>query len=216
MMKYSFREFIIPEFQTFIKVVSDIYEKCKLNLSGCNATYIPQLANVPDYWGISVCTVDGQRHEIGDTKVPFTIQSCSKPLSYAIALETLSAGFVHEYIGHEPSGRMFNEMVLDHNNKPHNPMINSGAIVTASLIYSSEDEHTSMEQKFEFVKSWMQRAAGGEKFEFNESVYLSEREAADRNFALGYFMREHKVFPLKTNMLESLDFYFKVDILNVC
>lgn len=43
----------------------------------------------PDYWGVSICTIDGQRFSIGDVNVPFTLQSCSKPLTYAIALEKL-------------------------------------------------------------------------------------------------------------------------------
>lgn len=41
------------------------------------ATYIPQLARASkDSWGVAVCTVDGQRHSVGDVNVPFTIQSC--------------------------------------------------------------------------------------------------------------------------------------------
>jgi glutaminase len=58
----------------------------------------------------------------------------------------------------------------------------------------------------------MQRMAGGETFGFNNSIFLSEREAADRNYALGFYMREHKVFPEKTNLRECLDFYFQVSI----
>lgn len=77
-----------------------------------------QLARVnPDYWGLSLCTVDGQRFSIGDTNVPFTLQSCSKPLTYAIALEQLGAYLVHQYIGQEPSGRNYNELVLDYNSE---------------------------------------------------------------------------------------------------
>lgn len=72
------------------KDIEDIYWKCKSNADGKVASYIPQLARVnPDYWGVSVCTIDGQRFSIGDVNVPFTLQSCSKPLTYAIALEKL-------------------------------------------------------------------------------------------------------------------------------
>ena len=87
-----------------------------------------------EYWGVSLCTVDGQRFSIGDTQIPFTIQSTGKPINYAIALSELGAEVVHKYVGQEPSGRMFNELVLDQNNKPHNPMVNAGAIVICSLL----------------------------------------------------------------------------------
>lgn len=57
------------------------------------------------------------RFSVGDVDVPFTIQSCSKPMSYAIALDSVGADTVHKYIGQEPSGRMFNELVLDFSSK---------------------------------------------------------------------------------------------------
>lgn len=49
--------------------------------------------------------------------MPFTLQSCSKPLTYAIALDRLSQEVVHQYVGQEPSGRNFNELVLDYNSE---------------------------------------------------------------------------------------------------
>lgn len=83
-------QFIVPDFSNFTKDIEDIYWKCKSNTDGKVAAYIPQLARVnPDYWGVSVCTIDGQRFSIGDVNIPFTLQSCSKPLVYAIALEKL-------------------------------------------------------------------------------------------------------------------------------
>ena len=45
---------------------------------------------------------------------------------------------------------------------------------------------------------------------FNNAVFLSEREAADRNYALGFYMREHKCFPEGTNLKECMDYYFQV------
>ncbi|KAF2344767.1 Glutaminase [Trinorchestia longiramus] len=82
------------------------------------AQYIPQLSNVnPDYWAVSICTVDGQRYSVGDVKQPFTIQSCSKPLTYAIACADNGPDMMHQYIGLEPSGRFFNELCLDYKSK---------------------------------------------------------------------------------------------------
>jgi glutaminase len=53
--------------------------------------------------------------------------------------------------------------------------------------------------------------AGGEQIGFNNAVFLSERECADRNYALGFYMRENKCFPEKANLRECMDFYFQVN-----
>ncbi len=42
----------------------------------------------------------------------------------------------------------------------------------------------------------------------DNSIYLSERETADRNFALAYFMRERIGYPEGTDILDILEFYF--------
>lgn len=111
-------QFVIPDWSGFTKHIEDFYWKCKTNTEGKVASYIPQLARMnPEYWGVSVCTIDGQRFSIGDTSIPFTLQSCSKPLTYAIALERLGPELVHQYVGQEPSGRNFNELILDYNSK---------------------------------------------------------------------------------------------------
>lgn len=127
--------FVIPEWQEFCAQLEEFYWNCKVLVGGKNADYIPQLEKFdPNYWGVSCCSIDGQRFSIGDTDIPFTIQSCGKPITYAIALSELGANIVHNYVGQEPSGRIFNELVLDCNKKPHNPMVNAGAIVICSLL----------------------------------------------------------------------------------
>ncbi|XP_005174870.1 glutaminase liver isoform, mitochondrial isoform X3 [Musca domestica] len=204
------QQFVIPDFVGFVKDVEDIYWKCKSNTDGKVADYIPQLARYsPESWGVSICTIDGQRYSIGDVDIPFTLQSCSKPLTYAIALEKLGPNVVHSYVGQEPSGRNFNELVLDYNNKPHNPMINAGAILTCSLIHALIKPEMTMAEKFDYVMNWFKRLSGGDNIGFNNAVFLSEREAADRNYALGFYMRENKCYPKRTNLKEVMDFYFQ-------
>lgn len=204
-------QLIIPDFLGFTKDVEDIFWNCKSNTDGKNASYIPQLARVnPDYWGLALCTVDGQRFSIGDSNVPFTLQSCSKPLTYAIALEQLGPDVVHQYVGQEPSGRMFNELVLDYNKKPHNPMINAGSILTCSLIKTLVHPEMGLAEKYDYTQHYISRMAGGANLSFNNAVFLSEREAADRNYALGFYMREHKCFPEKANLRECMDYYFQI------
>ena len=88
----------------------------------------------------------------GDAEVPFTIQSSGKPLNYAIALSELGADTVHQYVGQEPSGRMFNELVLDHNRKPHNPMVNAGAIIIASTLLNLIEPEMRASEKFDWVR----------------------------------------------------------------
>lgn len=185
-------EFVIPEFRDFTSIIDEIYWKARTNTAGKVADYIPQLARYsPDYWGVSICTVDGQRHSIGDTDIPFCLQSTSKPLNYVIALEDLGSETVHQYVGQEPSGRIFNELILDQNRMPHNPLINAGAILTVSMI----QRELKLADRFDYIMRIIRAMAGGEYVGFSNPTFLSERETADRNYALGYYMKENHCFP---------------------
>ena len=206
------RKLIIPKFTEFTNHIKTIYESTLECKDGHNADYIPQLARVnPEQYGISVCTIDGQRFNVGDTKVDFSVQSCCKPINYGIALEDLDEYYVHTYVGREPSGQAFNELLLNKKGKPHNPLINSGAIMTTSLIQNK----SPLSDRFEYIMNkWTDLSGGLYKVGFSNPVYLSEKNTADRNFALAYFMKEinetKKVgFPENTNINETLELYFQ-------
>jgi glutaminase len=63
--------------------------------------------------------------------------------------------------------------------------------------------------RFDHVLGTWARLTGGRPVGFNNPVYLSERQTADRNFALGYFMREKQVFPPGADLIQALEFYFQ-------
>ncbi len=197
---------IIPDFRDFKQTIQDIYDRVSKSTGGKVATYIPQLGRVnPEQFAVSVCTISGQRISIGDSSQYFCIQSISKPVNYCIALELHGEDKVHRHVGREPSGISFNSLSLNNKGLPHNPLINAGAIMTCSLV----NPEMEMADRFDNVLDTWERLCGGETAKFNNAVYLSERQTADRNFALGYFMRENKAFPENTDLINTLEFYFQ-------
>uniref|UniRef100_A0AC35U7C6 Glutaminase n=1 Tax=Rhabditophanes sp. KR3021 TaxID=114890 RepID=A0AC35U7C6_9BILA len=201
-------QLVIPNWSEFVSKIKEIFEECRGITDGEVATYIPQLARQsPNRWGVSICTIDGQRYSLGDCKVPFCVQSVSKAFNYAIAASDLGAEEVHKYVGHEPSGRIFNEICLDQFGKPFNPLVNSGAIVVTSLL----KRELSMADRYDFVLNEYKKMAGGGYIGFNNATFLSERATADRNYALAYYMKENKCFPPEMKSLtETLDLYFQL------
>jgi glutaminase len=196
----------VPDFADLAATVTRFHDELLAVTSGSVADYIPQLKRVPaDLMAIAVCTVDGQRFSAGDAQVAFCLQSVSKTVSYCLALDEHGTELVHNHVGREPSGQSFNELALNPKGLPHNPMVNAGAIMTTSLIRPDLD----IADRFDLVADTWRRLAGGRRPGFNNAVYLSERQTADRNFALGYSMRESGAFAPGTDLVQTLEFYFQ-------
>ena len=166
------------------------------------ARYIPELSKAdPAHFGISLATLDGHVYEVGDTQVPFTIQSISKPFVFALALDSLGASRVENVIGVEPSGDPFNSIRLNAENHPFNPMVNAGAIACSGLVHEAKGSDA-----FEHIRRELSRFAGRE-LDVDEAVYSSESATGDRNRAIGYLLRTNAV--IKDNVAEVLDVYFR-------
>ena len=191
-------------------IANDIYLNLLKNNEGNVANYIPQLEKInPDLFGISICTVNGDIINIGDTSEFFCLQSLSKPLSYCIARQYYSSEYVHSHVGYEPSGRSFNAFELNNNKLPYNPLINAGAIMISSLILPDNEPS----YRFETVNMYYQKLCGNiNKVGFDNSVYLSEQHHADRNISLAYYMRENNIFEKNVGPKEieqHLNLYFQ-------
>jgi glutaminase len=190
----------------FTNDIEEIYNIVKNNTNGSVANYIPQLAKVdPDMFGISIYTVDGKIYNIGNTDDKFCIQSCCKPLSYALALKEHGINKVSQHINKEPSGNRYNAFVFDNKNKPFNPLINAGAIMSTSLL----KQELSEADRFDYIINIWRSIIGKNNVGFDNSVFLSEKENANRNYALAHIMMENGVFPDGTDIDKTLMLYFQ-------
>ena len=118
-----------------LQYLRGLRDQLRRDTSGTVATYIPELARAdPGAFGIAVVTTDGHLYEVGDSRHEFTLQSISKPFVFGLALEQHGREKVMERVGVEPSGNTFNAISVDATNRPFNPMVNAGAIVTTGLL----------------------------------------------------------------------------------
>lgn len=170
---------------------------------GALADYIPELTRVdPDGFGLSLSLADGYVYESRDTALEFTIQSVSKPFTYALALDRLGFDAVDAKIGVEPSGEAFNEISVDETTKaPKNPMINAGAIATVSLVPG-----TSADERFDQIRDFYSACAGRE-LTVDDDIYPSEKATGSRNRAIAYMLQSFGV--LDGDPDEILDVYFR-------
>jgi glutaminase len=187
--------------------VQDYLERLHAEFAGLRdgavADYIPPLAEAdPERFGICVATTDGHVYEVGDTRVPFTIQSMSKPFTYGLALADRGRDAVMEKVGVEPSGDAFNSISLaPGTGRPRNPMINAGAITAASLVAGADTE-----ERFARVLATYGRYAG-RALEVDEAVFASERDTGHRNRAIGHMLRSFDV--LEEDPEVVLERYFR-------
>lgn len=171
------------DFRELVAGAEEIYAGLLDEHSGEVADYIPSLANVPhpDAFGIVICTVDGQRYSIGDSNVPFSVQSTSKPYTYGLALSGSDPQTVHRWVGEEQSGGVFNDprLSLTIDGKPQNPMINAGAIATLALV----EPELRIDARFEKVKD-MWTSMMGVPPGSDTTTFLGERETGFGNIGL--------------------------------
>jgi glutaminase len=182
-------------------LLDEIRRRASADSSGELATYIPALAEAdPEAFGIALATLDGHVYTVGD-ETSFTIQSVSKPFVHALALADRHDDVVAR-VGVEPTGEAFNDVALDEaSGRAFNPMINSGAIVTSSLVAG-----TDRAAQFERIRHGLSAFAGRE-LSLDDHVLASERETGDRNRAMGYLLRAAGL--LDEDVEEQVDLYFR-------
>lgn len=189
------------------RILETIIEECRQwTKEGELASYIPELTKADaDALGLCVTTLDGEEFYAGDYKTKFTIQSISKVVTLMLAICDNGKDYVFSKVGMEPTESAFNSIInLENNerNKPLNPMINAGAIATASLVTGD-----TAEEKFQRILKFTRKITGNDDININEEVYTSEKATGDRNRALAYFMKSTGI--IDGDVEDILDVYFK-------
>ena len=193
----------IPSAQILSRAVQEAYDKFKDVKDGANADYIPELAKVPsELFGVAIVTARGDVYTAGDVDYAFTIQSVSKPFTAALVMqEQGSANVIADKIGVEPTGLPFNSILATQILKPVsvNPLVNSGAIASVSLVKAK-----SAEERFGKIMDFFQRLAG-DKLTVIDDVYKSEAATNQRNRAHAYILFVND--RIYSDAMEAVDVY---------
>ena len=206
--KILHHQLIIPEWQEFCQTILKIFNEVDPDHSGANADYIPILRNSdPEKWGVALCTVSGQRYSVGDVDVYHSIQSISKPLSYAYALNKEGVKFTHQFVGTEPSGAPFNDLGLMADHRPFNPSVNAGALMVSAVIASGSPEKTASELTQDIMNFWHTLSGEQGEVKFSQETMESELATAHNNFAIAYLLRGRKGLPRDVDLNKMIDLY---------
>src|SRR6266568_3664840 len=183
--------------------LSDLRREVAKIRDGSVATYIPELAKADPHWfGIALVTASGAVYEAGDSRIPFTIQSISKPFVYGLALEDNTRAEVQAKVGVEPTGDAFNAISLEPGTgRPRNPMINAGAIAAAGMI-AGKSHPTRLRRMLQMFS-----LCAGREVAIDEMVYRSEAETGHRNRAIGHMLRNFGILNEPPDPV--VDLYFK-------
>lgn len=184
-------------------VVQEAYEQVKSQEGGKNADYIPYLANVDkNLFGISVCLLDGQTIQVGDTDFRFGIESVSKVHTAILALRQYGAKEVLDKIGADATGLPFNSIIaiLLENDHPSTPLVNAGAISACSMVKPAGDSDGKWKAIVENVTDLC-----GSAPELIEELYKSESDTNFNNRSIAWLLKNYNRIYDDPDM--SLDLY---------
>ena len=191
-------------------LVAEAHKRFKSNTDGENSKVYPALARVPSkLFGICVVGTTGNVHAVGDAEHEFTIMSVSKPFIFALVCEALGVEEVRQRIGVNATGLAFNSLEGIERNPDGrtNPMVNSGAIATTSLVPGP-----TLKAKWKFIHEGLSRFAG-RTLPLNDEVYASATATNYRNQSIARLLQSYG--RIYMDPAEAVDLYTKQCALNV-
>ena len=181
----------------------EAFDLYKTNTDGKNADYIPYLANInKNLFGISICLLDGQTIQLGDTEYKFGIESVSKVHTAILVLRQYGAQQLLEKIGADATGLPFNSIfaILLENDHPSTPLVNAGAIAACSMVKPIADP----ENKWKAIVDNITDLCGSAP-QLIDELYKSESETNFNNRSITWLLKNYNRIYDDPTM--SLDLY---------
>lgn len=176
----------LPESELVGGFVAQAYERFRTNNEGENSTVYPALARVPSQlFGICIADTAGYLHTAGEATCEFTMMSVSKPFVFALVCQALGVDRVREKIGVNATGYPFNSLAGIERSPDGrtNPMVNSGAIATTSLVPG-----ITIEEKWGFIHDGLSQFAG-RTLSLHGEIYQCATETNFRNQSIARLLQ---------------------------
>jgi glutaminase len=200
----------LPSRSVVEELVTEAYDRFKSDEQGEHSKVYPALAKVPGHlFGLCLVDTSGVVHTAGDTEHEFAIMSISKPFIFALVCREIGVETAREKLGVNATGRAFNSLegIERSADGRTNPMVNSGAIATTSLVPGP-----SLEAKWNFIHDGLSEFAGRE-LTLNDEIYASASATNSRNQGIARLLESYGRIYL--NPTEAVDLYTKQCALNV-
>lgn len=156
-----------------------------------------------EMFGIAAVGTDGRVEKGAEAATKFPLESVSKALGLALALEDVGEEELFKYVAKEPRGDQFNSVAAIEEGEhglPSNPMINAGAIVCTAHIKAQDGE-----ERFKRLLQFIRDLAGNQSLDYNEEMYA--KLPKDVNRSIFYYLRAQEL--VEGNEDDSLVPYFK-------
>jgi glutaminase len=200
----------LPTAELVQALVAEAYERYRSNCEGATSDVYPALSGVtPELFGICVVGTSGADFSVGDADAEFSIMSVAKPFVFALVCQALGPDEVRERVGVNATGLAFNalEAIERGEEGRTNPMVNPGAIATASLVPGD-----TADAKWRVIRDGLSAFAGRD-LSLDDEIYASASETNHRNREIARLLES--CGRLYADPVEALDLYTRQCSLNV-
>lgn len=162
-------------------IVDEAHARFVTEDSGALSQVYPALAAAnPAHFGLAVVSSAGEVVASGDTESAFSIMSVAKPFTFALVCAARGIEEVRHRVGVNATGMAFNSAYAVERAPQGrtNPMVNSGAIATTSLVPGP-----GLEQRWELLQSGLS-AFAGRQLVIDEDILASALATNHRNRGL--------------------------------